>query len=400
MASARPRSLELLKKLVSFDTVSCNGNQPLIEWVGAYLEELGFQVHLIVDKKESNKINLYASIGPEDTPGVILSGHTDVVPVAGQDWATDPFTLTENDAKDRVYGRGTCDMKGFVAVCLLFAPDIAKTTLTMPVHIALSYDEEIGCLGVLSMIDYLKDISPKPRMCIVGEPTDMKVIVAHKGKQSFHVGVDGFSCHSSLVNQGVNAVEVAADLIHFLRGKRSEIEANGPFDDAFVPRFTSVHTGFCNGGTALNIVPVRCDFEFEMRHLPQHDPSDVVDQLKARMEDLRPGMKAVNESSDIHLERLCEILPLDTGMDEEVVTLVSNFAAHSFDSEEDRKRVTELGKVSFGTEAGRFQSIGISSVVCGPGSIEQAHKPNEFVLLDQLLACEKFMAQVVDFVSA
>lgn len=379
-ADARP----LLERLVAFDTTSRESNLALIDFIRDYLSGLGVESHLVHDET-GTKANLYATLGPQDRPGIMLSGHTDVVPVDGQTWSSDPFAVTERDG--RLYGRGTSDMKAFIAIALAHAPELLRRGLETPVHFAFSYDEEIGCVGVRRLIDMLNGLPIRPRMAIIGEPTMMQVITAHKGKSNATVHVRGFECHSSLAPQGVNAVQYAAELVSHIAAIARRIEAEGPFDADFDIPHSTVHTGPIRGGTALNIVPKDCRFEFEIRNLPQDDPLAVMAEVEryARVE-LEPRMKAVRPETGIDFVDSDSFPGLDTRPDEEVVTFAKALAGRN-----------DTGKIAFGTEAGFFQQrAGIPCVVCGPGSIEQAHKPDEFIALDQVAKGEAFMRRLAD----
>src|SRR5690606_2234736 len=334
---------------------------------------------------EKRKANLYATVGPQDRGGIMLSGHVDVVPVDGQDWSTDPFTLTRKD--DRLYGRGACDMKGFVALMLLTAAEAKRREVHTPLHLAISYDEEVGCVGVRGLIDMLNGLPVKPAMCIVGEPTGMQPTVAHKGKRSFRAHVRGKECHSSLAPQGVNAVEYAAEVVSYIRGIAGRLRHQGPFDDKYDLTHTTAHVGVMRGGTALNIVPKDCLFEFEFRHLPEQDPVALFDEVRRFAEDqLEPVMREIDPEAGFSWEEISSIPALAIESDAEVVTLVKQLAERN-----------DHGKVAFGTEAGLFQTRGgIPTVVCGPGHIEQAHKPDEFISLEQLEKGEAFMRRLLD----
>ncbi len=384
MARQTAKIGELIEKLVNFDTTSRESNLALIGFIGDYLAGLGVESTLIHDGT-GKKANLYATLGPTDRPGIMLSGHTDVVPVDGQDWSSDPFTLRRKDA--RLYGRGTCDMKGFIAIVLAHAPEFLRRGLETPIHLAFSYDEEIGCIGVHGLIEMINGLPIKPRMAIIGEPTGMQVIVAHKGKTDSIVHVRGFECHSSLAPQGVNAIQYAAELIAHLAGKSAQFAKDGPFDPEFDLPHTTIHTGVVEGGTVLNIVPRDCRFEFEIRNLPRDDPGAILDEIKAYAEaELVPRMQAVAAESGIDFEPGLFYPGLDTRPDEEVVTLAKALAGQN-----------SHAKVAFGTEAGLFQQdAGIPCVVCGPGSIAQAHKPDEYLALDQIAECETFMERLAD----
>lgn len=377
----------MIERLVAFDTTSRNSNLDLIHDVRDYLADLGVPSQLCFDD-ERRKANLYATLGPTDRRGIALSGHTDVVPVDGQDWSSDPWTLREADG--RLYGRGTCDMKSFIAVALACAPRFLEIEPKTPVHLCLSYDEEIGCVGVRTLLDYLRRQEVIPRVCIVGEPTEMQVVTAHKGKLSCACQVRGFECHSSLAPTGVNAVQAAARVVAHLDTMARRKAADGPFDADYDVPHTTVHTGLIQGGTALNIVPKDCRFEFEFRHLPDEDPTELLREVTdfARQE-LEPEMQALHPETGFSWQELSHIPALATPEDDEVVTLVKGLA-----------QANSTTKVAFGTEAGRFQELDIATVVCGPGSIEQAHKPNEFVTLEQVAACEAFMDRLIARLSA
>jgi acetylornithine deacetylase len=379
-----PKTLELIEKLISFDTTSRNSNLELIEFIRGYLSDLGVDSELVYDDSGA-KANLYATLGPTDRAGFALSGHTDVVPVDGQPWASDPFTVVEKDA--RLYGRGTSDMKSFIAICLALAPEFLVRDIETPVHLAFSYDEEIGCLGVRSLLERLADRAIKPKGCIVGEPTMMKVIRAHKGKLSYRCHVRGREAHSSLIEQGVNAVEAAAEAVACLKGMQRRIRDNGPYDDELEPPYTTVHTGTLHGGTALNIVALAATFEFEFRHLAQDDPHALLAELQAHIEQhIAPEMHAVDAQSGFAFERMSHIAGLDVDENSEIVQLAKALTG-----------ANSTGKVAFGTEAGLFQEMaGIPTIVCGPGSIEQAHKPDEFIALEQIVQGEAFVRKLFD----
>ncbi len=386
MSEQNPASLDWIKELISFDTTSRDSNLDLIHRIQSYLEGLGVSSTLTYDDAKQ-KANLYATLGPQDRPGILLSGHTDVVPVDGQDWHTDPFQVVEKDG--RLYGRGTCDMKSFVAVCLAYAPKFLEKGLKTPIHFAFSYDEEVGCIGVRRLIDMLSDMPVTPTMCIVGEPTDMQVMISHKGKYSYRAHVRGLEAHSSLAPHGVNAIEYAAETVTFLKNMARRIASEGPFDEEFDVPHTTVHTGTIQGGTALNIVPKDCQFDFEFRHLPGHDAAALYAEVETYIrETLEPEMQAIDPSTGFSIEELSSIPGLDMDPGAEVVTFAKTLAERN-----------DHGKVAFGTEAGLFQKrAGIPTVVCGPGGIDQAHKPNEFVTIDQVRKCETFMDRLLTHV--
>ena len=366
------KAIELLKTLVGFDTTSYNSNLELIEFIQSYLSSYDIDSTLIHDES-GKKANLYATIGRTDIGGVMLSGHTDVVPVAGQDWDTDPFSLTESS--DRLYGRGSADMKGFIALVLSRVPEMVSCELTKPIHLAFSYDEEIGCVGVKRMLDLLEHQPIKPSCCIIGEPTGMEVVIGHKGKLATRVKVRGHACHSGQSPLGVNAIDFASELIVYIRKLAHEKAQNGPFDKDYEVPYTTLHTGVVGGGTALNIVPNLCQFDFEIRHLYEENPQHLLDQIKSFARD--------------HLEKEMHLIDSDTGFDFE--TLATYPGLLTDPGIEFVRYVKQLldnnahSKVIFGSEGGLFQKrLGIPTLVCGPGNIDQAHKANEYISLDQL----------------
>ncbi len=382
MISADSRAL--IETLVAFDTVSAKSNLALIEFLRERLAEHGVEARLVHDET-GGKANLYATVGPQDRPGVLLSGHSDVVPVKGQAWSSDPFAVAERDG--RLYGRGTADMKSFIAVALAYLPAMVRANLTTPIHLAVSYDEEVGCIGVRRLIEVLNGLAVKPALCIIGEPTGMRVAVGHKGKRAYRVHVRGLECHSSLAPQGVNAVDYAAELVVFLRRLARRQAQRGARDEAYEVPVTTIHTGTIEGGTALNIVPKDCCFDFEIRNLPGDDPEPLEDEVRRFARDeLEPEMRALSPDCGIAFEALSGYPGLDTDPGEEVVTFVKSLAG-----------ANQHGKIDFGTEGGLFQrTAGIPTVVCGPGEIAQAHKPDEWISLDQIALCERFMERLIE----
>jgi acetylornithine deacetylase len=386
LARAAIDKIEMTRRLVAFDTTSRNSNLALIEFVRDYLDDCSVKSELIFDET-GVKANLYATIGPQDRGGIMLSGHTDVVPVDDQDWHTDPFQLIERE--DRLYGRGSADMKGFVATLLSLVPELVRRKLRTPIHLSFSYDEEVGCVGVRRLISVLAERPNRPRLCIIGEPTEMQVGVGHKGKHTLRCHVHGHEAHSSLVHQGVNAIEAAAELIARLKEIARRKRDHGPFDPDFEPPYSSVHTGVIRGGTALNIVPRDCTFDFEVRPLPGDSVEAIVDELRdLATKRLLPEMRAVQPHTDIVIEELTAAPGLNTAIDAEVTQLAAELTG-----------ANGTIKVAFGTEGGLFQAAGIPTVICGPGSIDQAHKPDEFVALDQVARCEVFLQRLIDRVS-
>ena len=377
-------SVNLLSKLIAFDSTSCNSNLDLIHFIANHLDEHNIQSELVFDST-GKKANLFATVGgPQDLPGLVLSGHTDVVPVTDQNWTKPPFELTAHD--NLLYGRGTSDMKGFIAVCLALTPIIQQSKLKMPIHFAFSYDEEVGCIGVRTLLDKLKQREVVPSSCIVGEPTSMQTIRAHKGKISQRCHVHGHSCHSSRIDEGLNAVEYAAQIISYLHELSLRIENEGPFDEEFAPSYTSVHTGPVHGGTILNIVPEYCTFDFEFRNIPQHDATRLLSEVKDyAKKSLLPRMKKKNLKARIDFEALSEIPAFNAQANDSLTQLCLSLSP-----------ADTAGKISFGTEAGLFQSLGMQAIVCGPGNIDQAHKPDEFIDVFQLQSCERFIKKLVD----
>jgi acetylornithine deacetylase len=382
MPSPSEHVVDTIARAIGYSTVSRDSNLALIEWARAHLEALGARCRLTYDS-ERRKANLFASLGPERDGGVVLSGHTDVVPVDGQAWDTDPFRAEVVDGC--LYGRGAADMKGFVGTALALAPQFVANGLRQPLHFALSYDEEIGCIGVRGLIDDLAHAGIKPDSVIVGEPTSMRVVIGHKGKHGYRCTVKGLSCHSAYAPQGVNAVEAAAEVIAYLKGMARRFRDGGPHDALFDVTHTTVHTGVVRGGTALNIVPKECSFDFEFRHLPGDDPTALFEEVKAFAEQtLLPEMQRIDPNSGFEWEVLSVMPGLDVASDSPPARLALGLTDFR-----------DIGKVSYGTEAALFQQAGMPAVVCGPGSIEQAHKPNEYVSLDQLAQCEAFLQRLM-----
>ena len=374
------RTKEILDTLVGFDTTSRNSNLDAIAWIESYLDGLGI-AHDRIPAPSGPKANLWATVGAADVPGYILSGHTDVVPVDGQSWSSDPFRLTERNG--RLYGRGTADMKGFVACCLAAVPDMAG--LALPIHLSFTYDEEVGCIGVRDVIDYLDRKTVKPAGCFVGEPTGMGVIIGHKGKRSYRVTVRGRTCHSALAPEGVNAVEYAARLITRIRETADRLARDGARDLLYGVPFTTAHTGVVRGGTALNIVPDDCVFLYEFRSIGADDPDALGAEIEAYARDvLEPEMKAVAPDAGFTFELTSGFPGLDTPEGADLVGLTKDLSRHAGHA-----------KVAFGTEAGRFSHAGIPSVVIGPGFIEQAHKADEYIAASELEACGVFIDRLI-----
>lgn len=390
MAGETFTPIEMLRRLVAFDTTSRESNLELIAFVADYLEGHGVESTLTYDDAR-RKANLFATLGgaPGVTPGangqggVALSGHTDVVPVDGQPWDTDPFAVVERNG--RLYGRGTCDMKAFSAIALAFVPEILRRQLRVPIHLALSYDEEVGCIGVQGLIDQIGASGVKPAIVIIGEPTGMRVVNAHKGIYTYTTTVTGHEAHSSATHVGVNAVMVAAELIGFLNRLAEEMKDRGEPASGFDPPYTTVHVGVIAGGTALNIVPRHCRFHWEFRLMPGTDAGEIIDRFNAFAASIEPRLRAVADSAGIDTETGTRV----PGLEPEAGSPAERFVmALTGDN--------RAGKISFATEGGRFQEAGMSVVVCGPGHIEQAHKPNEFIDAEQIEACTAFMRRLMD----
>jgi acetylornithine deacetylase len=371
---------EMLARLIAFDTTSRDGNLPLIEFVEAYLDGWGVP-HFRVDYEQGRKTNLFATIGPAIAGGIVLSGHTDVVPVDGQPWTANPFELPAK--ADRLFGRGTCDMKGFLAVCLAMVPHFKAATLKSPVHLALSCDEEVGCRGVRPLLAHLRENLPKPRAVIVGEPTSMKVVNAHKSAVTFATEVMGFEAHSSLTHQGVNAIMVAGELLSELNRIRADLIERGDPSRRFDPPYSTLHVGLIEGGTAKNIIPRRCAFQWETRLLPGADPQEVPQRFETFSAALEPAMKAVAREAGITTACVNTV----PGLAPETDSPAENLALHLANA-------NSTHAVSYCTEAGLFQQIGIPAVICGPGNIEQAHKPDEYIDISELRNCEAFMGKL------
>ncbi|WP_068317032.1 acetylornithine deacetylase [Polycladidibacter hongkongensis] len=373
---------EILENLVSFNTVSHRSNLPLLDYVEEFLLDHGFTCERVYDAT-GEKANMLARIGPEGPNGFILSGHTDVVPVEGQEWSRDPFQLCEEDGK--LYGRGSCDMKGFLACCLAKAGAMAQAPLIRPLYLAFSYDEEIGCVGVRGLLDDLAAKNFAAEACFVGEPTNMQVVLAHKSKASYRVHFTGFSCHSSLAPQGVNAVSYAAKLVAKLDEMAAAL-ANGPSDALFDLPYSTAHVGVFQGGTALNIVPDSAEVIFEFRVLPTEDLEACIAEVKDfAFQDLLPQMQSVYPQADITFETYSEIDGLNTSAEAPVSALAKRLAGRN-----------DHAKVAYGTEAGLFQNVlAVPTVVVGPGSIEQAHKPDEFIERAELDKCLSFLDRLI-----
>lgn len=400
------QSVEWLKRLIAFDTVSRHSNLALIEEVQAYCISLGLEPVLTFNdttdrehssnKANQSKANLFVSVpaggGLADTAsatikgGIVLSGHTDVVPVDGQDWLSDPFKAEIRG--DKLYGRGACDMKGFIACALNLLPQAVALSqqgqLRKPLHLALSFDEEVGCLGAPLMLEELSQRGINPDYCIVGEPSSMKMVVAHKGISVFRCSVHGKSAHSSLTHQGVNAISYAAKLIGFIDELAVQLAESDQVDPMFDVPYSTLSIGTIEGGTATNIVPNLCEFTFDYRNLPSMGTQDILPVIEQRITELNQQMQQVDSQTGIKIEQL-ESVPAMTDTESEalqqlIAGLVQSSARH---------------KVAYATEGGQFTNAGIATVICGPGSIEQAHKADEYVELAQLAECDDFLQKLL-----
>lgn len=373
----------ILDRLIAFDTVSSRPNLALMQFVAGLLAEAGVEARLIPDAN-GTKANLWATIGPQDRGGVMLSGHTDVVPVEGQAWTRPPFALTEEGG--RLYGRGTADMKGFVAAAVAATLQAARRPLKVPLHLALSYDEEVGCMGVRSLVDLLAAAPVKPAMCIVGEPTGMQVATGHKGKVALRATCTGREGHSALAPLALNALHLAADFIGVIRAVQARVAAEGPFDGDYDVPYTTIHAGKMSGGVQVNIVPNAAVIDFEIRSLAGVDVEALIAELRAGAEAVVAPLRAAFPEAAIEIARLWDYPGLGTPTDAAVVRFVQSLTGANGSI-----------KVAFGTEGGLFDArVGVPTVVCGPGSMAQGHKPDEFVTVEQMARCDAMLATLID----
>lgn len=377
----------ILNDLIGFDTTSHRSNLELINYVEAYLAKHGVDAH-VLHAEGQPKANLIATIGPNVPGGVVLSGHTDVVPVDGQEWHTPPFEMTDKD--NNLYGRGTADMKGFIAVALAYVPVFIEAKLNRPIHLAFSFDEEVGCLGVQEMLPFIKDNVLLPRLVVIGEPTSMQVATAHKGQYVMKTKIIGQEAHSSRPDDGVNAVVIAAELITMIDEIAEAAKKNGPFDEAFSPPHTTFNVGPISGGSAFNIISNHCEFDWEFRFLPTVDGPEIARGYQRYLDDvILPRIHAKFPHCNVTNEMWAYLPPLksEPGADGESFALA---LAQRNDST----------VIAFGTEGGHFQNLEFPVVVCGPGDIAHAHKPNEFVPVEQLEACGRFMQRLSEAMSS
>ena len=380
------QSISILEKLISFPTVSKDSNLALIDFVQTFLRQREIQSSVVYNE-DKTKANLWATIGPSDIGGVALSAHTDVVPVVGQNWSADPFVMSRRNGN--LYGRGTADMKGFIACCLAMAARVDQSKLKSPIHLAFSYDEEIGCIGVRRLLDMLKTLPFRPRFCIVGEPTMLQVVTAHKGKLGFRVTAHGLEAHSSLAPIGVNAIYMVCDLIAEIRRIQDDLAQHGARDGDYEVAYTTLHVGKMAGGEVMNIVPNLASFDFEIRYLPQDDQHAIVARIKQSAIDVAKRYQNVFADARFVFAELQSYPALDTPVDSEVVNFVRTLTGGN-----------STGKITFGTEGGLFQKeLGIPAVVCGPGNIAVAHKPDEYVSEQQMALCDAMLDKLVDRLS-
>ncbi|HEY2131637.1 MAG TPA: acetylornithine deacetylase [Acetobacteraceae bacterium] len=378
---------ELLARLVSFDTTSRNSNVPLIEFVSTYLD--GFGVPYRISRNAAgDKANLHAIIGPRVAGGIALSGHVDVVPVDGQAWSADPFTLRNENGL--LYGRGATDMKGFVASALAAVPDLLARKLARPVHLFVTYDEETDMGGARRLIADLAESGLRPELCVVGEPSSMQPILGHKGRLALRVTARGHTGHSSMPSKGVNAVHALGEAIAYIAAEQRRFAAEGPFDPHFDPPHTTPHIGTVQGGTILNIIPEHASFTMEWRTIPANDFFAEVERLRAHVAThIEPAMRAVDPATGFTIEVMDWIPGMALPADHELATLTKQVAGSN-----------RAGFVSYGTEGGLYESAGMPTIVCGPGSIEQAHKADEWIAESQLAACDAFIRRLADRLAA
>lgn len=381
-------TMEQIERLIRVDTTSRETNLPLIDQVEADLRALGLEP-VRVPSDDGRKANLLATIPAADgttTGGIVLSGHTDVVPVDGQAWSSEPFVPEVRDG--RLYARGSADMKSFIGVVLAKAPAMVAARLAEPIHLALSYDEEVGCVGAIGLVDEIVRRGIAPRGCVVGEPTSMRIVRGHKSMNVFRVDVRGLAAHSSLTPQGENAIVAAAELVRFVQGVADEMRAEGPFDEGYVVPYTSVSVNRIDGGIAINTIPAECTVHFEFRALTTVDHDALVERFRAECRRIEAGMQERHPGASVTLTTTAAAPGVDTPADADIVALAAAWGAEPSDD-----------KVTYGTEAGLFANAGIPTVVCGPGDIAQAHAPDEFIELDQIDACEAFVDRLVDALS-
>ncbi len=381
--SALDDARAILGELIAFPTVSADSNLGLIAYCAARLDALGVQTDLTVDPVSGTKANLFVTIGPDTDGGIVLSGHSDVVPVEGQEWSTDPFAAVERDG--RIYGRGSCDMKGFIACCLALAPRMAEAELKRPIHLAFTYDEEVGCVGAQVMLEAVRASGRRPAICIIGEPTDMRIIEGHKGMCEYTCRFRGLAGHGSEPEKGVNAVEFAVRYVSRLMELREELKGRAPEGSRFEPPWSTLQVGRLAGGVAHNVIADKAEVDWEMRPVTEgdywHVQRNVLDYVNNT---LLPAMREVHPEASIETQVVGEVPGLEVMEESEACDLVAELTGGN---------VRDV--VSFGTEAGLFQKMDISTVICGPGSIAQAHKADEFVAVEQLGECLAMIERLI-----
>jgi len=375
------RTEEILKRLIEYKSISSNSNLDIVEYIESYLHKFSIGSRRVPDST-GKKASLLASIGPLDRPGVVLSAHTDVVPVEGQAWSSPPFTATYRDG--RVVGRGATDMKGFIACVLAQVPRFQESATQTPVHIALSYDEEVGCRGAPDLVAAVAALPVRPTLCVVGEPTGLKVVRAHKGKVARRIEVRGRGGHSALPHRAVNAVVAAARIVSALAERAERLMQTGPHDAAFDPPWTTLHVGSLHGGSALNLVPDHAELEFEIRAVPGTDVAAILADIDTVLGTVRCDLRRQAPEADILVEEIAAYPALATATNDAAVVTVARLAG-------DNNPPTT---VSFGTEAGLYAAAGIPTVVCGPGDIARAHKADEWIGLDELAATDRMMQRL------
>ena len=388
MVEMTPDAIEWIERLIGFDTVSANPNMPLVDDIANYLDGFNIPVKLIRDDTGA-KANIFATIGTkrENEEGIVLSGHTDVVPVAGQPWDSDPFRMIEKDG--RLYGRGSADMKGFIGCVLALIPDLAARSLSTPIHLALSYDEEVGCVGIRRLIGLIGTELPRPKLVIVGEPTGMNVFDAHKGISQQSTTVIGLDAHSSRPSEGVNAVAFAAEIIGFICRLAAEYAVAAHDDIRFDPPGTTFNIGTIEGGAAVNIIARECTFNWEFRPTQGTNPQSILDRVDDFIDvEILPKMHAVDANASVRTTVKVTAPTLDSDPESTAVQFALRLAG-----------ANQTGAASYVCEAGLFAEVGIPSVICGPGNIAQAHKPNEYVERSQIDACMKFLTRLADNLS-
>ena len=378
-------SLDILGHLIGFPSITDGSNRAIASFIAEHLRGRGIEADGV---GSDDKVNLLATLGPRTGAGVILSGHMDVVPTEGQRWTSDPFRLAERDG--RLYGRGTADMKGFLACMLSLADRLPVDRLTRPIHLCFSHDEEIGCVGVRSLLDRLARSSLDASLCVVGEPTGLRLMTGHKGKLAATATCHGLATHSALAPRALNAIHLAAEFIGVLRSEQGRLEASGARDAAYDIPFSTVHAGVIAGGTALNIVPDRCTVAFEIRTVASDDPEGILARIARQAVQIAGAAQVLFPEAAITIEIVNAYPGLDTPVDSDAVTFMS-----------DLLDAPGTGKVAFGTEGGLFSArLGVPTVICGPGSMEQGHKADEFITRDQLDRCDRMLDRLAESLSA